>query len=84
MELVKAFSELNNPIVQEERFREQEKIFKAGFEDAQRMDKDFIEALEYGMPSAAGLGMGVDRLVVLLTNSHSLREIILFPTMKMK
>ena len=84
MELVKAFSELNNPIVQEERFREQEKIFKAGFEDAQRMDKDFIEALEYGMPSAAGLGMGVDRLVVLLTNSHSLREIILFPAMKMK
>ncbi len=84
MELVKAFSELNNPIVQEERFKEQEKIFKAGFEEAQRMDDDFIEALEYGMPPAAGFGMGIDRLVALLTDSHSLREIILFPTMKQR
>jgi len=84
MELVKAFSELNNPEIQEERFKEQEKIFKAGFEEAQRMDQDFIESLEYGMPPAAGFGMGIDRLAALFTDSHSLREIILFPTMKQK
>lgn len=84
VELVKAFSELNDPVVQEQRFKEQEKIFKAGFKEAQRMDKDFIEALEYGMPPAAGFGMGIDRLTALLTDSHSLREVILFPTMKSK
>jgi len=81
-ELINAFSELNNPVEQKKRFQEQEKIFKQGFEEAQRMDKDFIEALEYGMPPAAGFGMGIDRLVTLLTHSHSLREVILFPTMK--
>ncbi len=84
MELIKAFSELNNPIIQEQRFKDQEKIFKEGFEEAQRMDQDFINALEYGMPPAAGLGMGIDRLSALLTDSHSLREIILFPTMRQK
>ncbi len=84
MEIIKAFSELNNPIIQEERFKEQEKIFKAGFEEAQRMDVDFLEALQHGMPPAAGWGMGIERLVMLLTNSHSAREIILFPTMKNK
>ena len=84
MEIVKAFSELNNPVLQKERFKEQEKIFKKGFEEAQRMDKDFIEALEYGMPPAAGWGMGIDRLTALLTNSHTLREVILFPTMRPK
>jgi lysyl-tRNA synthetase class 2 len=83
-ELVNAFSELNNPIEQRKRFEEQEKYFKGGLEEAQRMDEDFIEALEYAMPPAAGFGMGIDRLVALLTNSHSLREIILFPTMKQK
>lgn len=81
-ELINAFSELNNPIEQKKRFEEQERFFKEGLEDAQRMDADFVEALEYGMPPAAGFGMGIDRLVALLTNSHSLREIILFPTMK--
>ncbi len=84
MEIVKAFSELNDPILQRQRFEEQEKIFKEGFEEAQRMDEDFIEALEYGMPPAAGFGMGIDRLAILLTNSHSVREIILFPTMRPK
>ncbi len=84
MELVNAFSELNDPIEQRSRFGEQEKILKEGFEEAQRLDEDFIEALEYGMPPAAGFGMGIDRLVALLTDSHSLREIILFPTMKNK
>jgi len=84
LELINAFSELNNPLEQKKRFEEQEKIFKQGFEEAQRMDKDFIEALEYGMPPAAGFGMGIDRLILLLTNSHAVREIILFPTMKPK
>ncbi len=83
-ELINAFSELNNPIEQKKRFEEQEKIFKTGFEQAQRMDKDFIQALEYGMPPATGFGMGIDRLTALLTDSHSLREVILFPTMRPK
>ena len=81
-ETVNAFSELNDPLEQRKRFEEQEKFFKAGLEEAQRRDLDFLEALEYGMPPAAGWGMGIDRLVALLTNSHSLREVILFPTMK--
>ncbi|KPJ73294.1 lysyl-tRNA synthetase [Parcubacteria bacterium DG_74_1] len=83
-ELVLGFSELNDPIEQRKRFEEQEKFFKEGLEEAQRMDEDFLEALEYGMPPAAGFGMGIDRLVALLTDSHSLREVILFPTMKPK
>lgn len=81
-ELINAFSELNDPLEQRRRFEEQEKYFKSGLEEAQRMDEDFLEALEYGMPPAAGFGMGIDRLVTLLTNSHSLREIILFPIMR--
>jgi len=84
MEILKAFSELNNPILQEEKFKKQEKIFKQGFAEAQRMDKDFITALEYGMPPAAGWGMGIERLVMILTNSHTAREIILFPIMRNK
>jgi lysyl-tRNA synthetase class 2 len=83
-EMALGFSELNDPLEQRKRFEQQEKIFKQGFEEAQRIDKDFLEALEYGMPPAAGFGMGIDRLVALLTSSHSLREIILFPTMKKK
>ena len=84
MEIMKAFSELNDPVLQKQKFEDQEKIFKDGFGEAQRMDEDFVEALEYGMPLAAGCGIGIDRLVLLLTDSHSVREIILFPTMRPK
>jgi lysyl-tRNA synthetase class 2 len=83
-ELVKAYSEQNDPIIQKMAFKEQEKLYKKGLKEAQRMDMDFVEALEYGMPPTTGFGMGIDRLVAILTNSHSLREIILFPTMKPK
>ncbi len=83
-ELVNAFSELNDPLEQRKRFEEQESMFKAGYGEAQRIDRNFLEALEYGMPPAAGYGMGVDRLAALLTNSHSIREVILFPMMRPK
>jgi lysyl-tRNA synthetase class 2 len=83
-EIVNAFSELNDPIEQEKRFKEQEKMFKGGFEEAQRSDEEFVEALEYGMPPAAGFGLGIDRFVLMITDSSSLREVILFPLMKTK
>lgn len=83
-EIVNAFSELNDPILQREYFAQQEEQRRGGDEEAQRLDETFLEALEYGMPPAAGFAFGVDRLTALLTNSHSLREVILFPTMKPK
>jgi len=83
-ELVNAFSELNDPEEQRRRFEEQQKLLKEGYGEAHPLDEDFLEALEYGMPPAAGFGMGVDRLVMILTNSYSLREVILFPTMRPK
>ena len=83
-EIVNAYSELNDPIVQREFFEEQEKQRKLGDEEAQRLDETFLEAIEYGMPPATGFAFGVDRLTALLTNSHSLREVILFPTMRPK
>jgi len=81
-EMLNAFSELNDPLDQKERFEKQERLYRGGFSEAQRMDTEFLEALEYGMPPAAGFGMGLDRWIALLTDSHSLREVILFPTMK--
>jgi lysyl-tRNA synthetase class 2 len=83
-EVINAFSELNDPVEQEERLKNQEKLFSGGFEEAQRSDEDFVEALEYGMPPAVGFGMGIDRMISIITNSNSLREIILFPLMRDK
>ena len=84
MEIVNGFSELNDPIDQRKRMEEQEKRFRAGDEEESRFDAEFIEALGYGMPPAAGLGIGIDRLVAIATGTHAIKEIIIFPTLRAK
>ena len=84
MEIANSYSELNDPIIQRERFEEQE-AFRETYtseEDFDRLDEDFLEALEYGMPPTGGLGVGIDRLVMILTEQDTIRDVVLFPQMR--
>lgn len=83
-EYANAFSELNDPIDQRERFENQLKLRELGDDEANEMDVDYVEALEYGLPPTGGVGLGIDRLVMMLTNSETIREVLLFPHMKNK
>ena len=80
--MVKAYDELNDPLDQEERLKEQVQLLNRGDSEAMPMDEDFITALKHGMPPTAGYGLGIDRLVMLLTDQPSIRDVILFPFMR--
>ena len=82
MEVANSYSELNDPIDQLERFQDQQKAKEAGDEEAHPMDEDYINALKYGMPPTGGLGIGIDRIIMLLTNSETIRDVLFFPHMK--
>ena len=80
--MANAYSELNDPIDQLQRFEEQLLLAQRGDEEAMALDEDFLRALEYGMPPTSGIGFGIDRLVMLLTNQQSIQEVLFFPQMK--
>ena len=82
MEIANGFSELNDPVEQRERFLEQMQQRERGDEEAMVLDEDYIRALSYGMPPAAGIGIGIDRLTMILTGKRSIRDVILFPHMR--
>ena len=84
IELVNAFSELNNPIDQKGRYLEEDKKGKEGNKEISPSDQEYLEAMEYGMPPNGGIGIGIDRLVMLLTDVKNIKEVILFPTLKPK
>ncbi len=84
IELANGFSELNDPFEQRKRFSQQEKLAAMGDKEAIPIDEEYLEAIEYGMPPAVGVGVGIDRLAMLLTDTHNIKEVILFPTMKPK